>query len=87
MIKRCARCGKQINVRQSNYKNCAECRPIAKRERNAAYFALWGKRNREKHLKHAREAMRKDRRNQKLKLIREILSAKEIRHENYRTVR
>ena len=90
MIKRCVRCGKEINVRQSNYKYCTECRPIVKRERNAAYLALWRKRNREKFLKYTREAMRKYREQhiehyreydrkyreeQKRKLIREILSA------------
>lgn len=81
MIKVCARCGIEFEV-MNNAKYCEDCRWFAQRDNarrwqaaHRDYYREYGRRWREEHPEQVHEYKRRWYELQKLKLIREILSA------------
>ena len=73
MIKPCQRCG-ILYQSVGNMKYCVDCRPIVYNERDRRY--------RERHRERFNANHRKYYRRQKLKLIREILSAEAVKRDD-----
>lgn len=86
MIKKCVRCGAEFEARSPNAKYCLDCRVDVHHEHHREHSRRWrtehldyhreySRRWRKEHPEQAREHSRRSRERQKLKLIREILSA------------